>query len=317
MLCDKPYMKIPTGIKPAHLCNEEARLAATPFACGQCLHCRMNQARVDKTRIMLEASQWERNCWTTLTYDDVHLPRKLSIEELSEGFKYHITGRLRKDHLQKFIKRVRKRFYPLPIRFYAVGEYGDQSWRPHYHVILFNIGLEESYDIKKCWTDENKQPIGHTKEGDINPHSAGYVAGYTTSKVTKRNTIDGRIPEFKTSSTGGKFVKGGIGYNAVVKIANTLKSCPDMDKENFTEIAIGKKKYPIGRYLANTIHDIVHDDCSINDPKSDSLNRYQADQIIKAMEKEDVYYDSILEETRAKRWAREKRAKIFETTRTI
>jgi len=317
MICDNPFLKLPTGVKPAHLVNEEARLAATPFGCGQCLHCRINQARIWKTRILLEATQYEKNCWTTLTYNDQHIPLNLTPEEVEKGYKWHITGRLRKDHLQKFIKRVRKRFQPHIIRFFGVGEYGEESWRPHYHVVLFNIGPEESIDIKKCWTDTNGVPIGHTKEGDLNNDSASYIAGYTTSKVIKRTTIDGRIPEFSNSSTGGKYAKGAIGYGAIIKIAEILKNATGIDKENFTEIAIGRKKYPIGRYLANCIYDIVHDDNNVFDPKARSLLDYQTDIIMTAFAREGVYYDNLQEETKAKRWATKKRRKIFETRRTL
>lgn len=65
---------------------------------------------------MLEAAQYEDNCFITLTYDDEHLPLGMSL--------------VPKD-LQDFLKRFRSRIAPIKVRYYGVGEYGDQTQRPH------------------------------------------------------------------------------------------------------------------------------------------------------------------------------------------
>ena len=50
-------------------------------------------------------------------------------------------GILRKCEFQKFMKRFRKRFsYAFPtyhFKYYAIGEYGTRTFRPHYHIVLF------------------------------------------------------------------------------------------------------------------------------------------------------------------------------------
>lgn len=54
---------------------------------------------------------------------------------------YGRFGVLVKSDLQKFFKRFRKLFaYAFPLRsfkYFAIGEYGSQTFRPHYHVALF------------------------------------------------------------------------------------------------------------------------------------------------------------------------------------
>ena len=91
-------------------------------ACGRCAPCRAGKVREWAHRIELEASLHEVNCFLTLTYDDEHLPEGNTLEP---------------SHLTLFIKRLRERFRPNAIRYFACGEYGDRSERPHYHLVVF------------------------------------------------------------------------------------------------------------------------------------------------------------------------------------
>lgn len=107
--------------------------------CGKCLECRIQYARVWADRCVLEAKKYKDNYFVTLTYDDFFLPNRNSLEP--------------KD-LQLFIKRLRKYYsnkHPgIKIRFLASGEYGDRSWRPHYHIILFNCPIDDlSYTFER------------------------------------------------------------------------------------------------------------------------------------------------------------------------
>ena len=90
------------------------------YGCGQCMPCRHLRRKVWAHRIMLEAGQWNENCFMTLTYDDKHLPS---------------DGSLDPKHLTDFIKRLRFHYRDRSIRYFACGEYGDDSWRPHYHLV--------------------------------------------------------------------------------------------------------------------------------------------------------------------------------------
>lgn len=96
--------------------------------CGKCLECRIQRTRQWADRCVLEAKKYKDNYFVTLTYDDDHLPERNSLKP--------------KD-LQDFMKRLRKKFKGVKIRFFACGEYGDISWRPHYHLLLFNCPLND------------------------------------------------------------------------------------------------------------------------------------------------------------------------------
>jgi len=92
------------------------------------MSCRINERRLWTHRIILEAMLHPSSVFCTLTYDDDHLPET-----------HEVIGALNPDDTKNFLKRLRK-VAPLgKIRYYLAGEYGDQTRRPHYHLILFNF----------------------------------------------------------------------------------------------------------------------------------------------------------------------------------
>ena len=86
--------------------------------------CRIALSREWATRVLHESDYWDHSCFTTLTYNNEHLPK---------------DGSLHKDELQKFFKRLRKYLGDRKMKYFACGEYGDEGHRPHYHAILFGI----------------------------------------------------------------------------------------------------------------------------------------------------------------------------------
>lgn len=147
--------------------------------CGQCVGCRLERSRQWAIRCVHEASLYEHNSFITLTYDDENLPSDRSL---------HV------EHFQKFMKRLRKRFGQ-NIRFYHCGEYGEQTFRPHYHACLFNINFHD----KKLWSQKNGNnlynseilsklwPFGYAVIGDVTFESAAYVARYIMKKINGKN----------------------------------------------------------------------------------------------------------------------------------
>lgn len=184
-----------------------------PLPCGQCIGCRLERSRQWAVRCMHEASMHVDNCFITLTYDDDHLPDPPTLV---------------KRDFQLFMKRLRKYFSPKPIRYFLCGEYGDQTWRPHYHAIIFGINFQtdtvsgegesgfESYysrDLERLWG------LGFASFGRVDFGSAAYVARYNLKKrggkmakdwYSRTDPITGEIydllPEF-----GHMSLKPGIG----------------------------------------------------------------------------------------------------------
>lgn len=143
--------------------------------CGQCILCRLEHARQWAVRITHEAQQWETSSFITLTYDDEHLPTHNSLDY---------------SHLQKFWKRLRKAIGPL--RYYAVGEYGEENLRPHYHACVFGHDFTAQRTIVrsgdyKLWTNPvlaQAWPHGFHSIGALTFQTAQYTAAYVTKKLS-------------------------------------------------------------------------------------------------------------------------------------
>jgi hypothetical protein len=103
--------------------------------CNSCPKCKSRRVSEWVTKLLFEAKSCNNNVYfVTLTYSDAHLP---------DAHKFS-GGSLKKDHLQKFIKRFRWHFERLykrqsPIRYFGVGEYGSKTHRAHYHILLFGL----------------------------------------------------------------------------------------------------------------------------------------------------------------------------------
>lgn len=115
---------------------QEAKGDGAPLEipCGGCVGCRLDRAAEWQTRLLHESKQHRMNCFLTLTYNDENLPP---------------YGSLDKTHFQKFMMRLRSRIYPVKVRYYMCGEYGEGTGRPHYHAILFGYDFADKNRPKK------------------------------------------------------------------------------------------------------------------------------------------------------------------------
>lgn len=183
------------------------------IGCRQCIECRLDDARKVAVRCMNEMRMHSQSCFLTLTYDDKKLP---------------LAGTLRKDHLQKFFKRLRHDTGD-GLRYYACGEYGESYLRPHYHALLFNYDFPDkrfhsvtdrdhelyvSKRLDKIWG------YGHTIIGSVDFESCAYVAGYITKKITGPPAAEhyyGREDEFRLCS-----LKPGLGHGYYMKYGHEI-----------------------------------------------------------------------------------------------
>lgn len=225
MLCRRPFVK-----------------AGVPYPCGQCMPCRYNRRRLWTHRIMLERLCHADACFVTLTYDDEHLP-------LRDGKMVLVP----KD-VQDWLKRLRKEVDPVKIRFYAVGEYGEEKERPHYHVMLFGIGpVVAQGAVERTW----RKGLIHV--GVVTHDSASYVAGYTVKKMTAKDDprLRGRTPEFCRMS-----LRPGIGADAMFDLASELMRYGlDASRVDVpTALAHARRQLPLGRYLRGKLREMIGKD---------------------------------------------------------
>lgn len=166
MACYSPiYLENP---KYKFMPKTEYRYNAVP--CGRCVDCLESRRAEWTLRIEEELKQHIDAQFITLTYSD---------ENLTYGEKWPT---LYKPDFQAFMKRLRTNVdrsdYPSKLRFYAIGEYGTTTLRPHYHVILFGLSrrLIEQNIIEKSWQ------LGHIHVGNVQRGSIHYVTKYHVNK---------------------------------------------------------------------------------------------------------------------------------------
>lgn len=190
------------------------------------------------------------NAFITLTYDDEHLPDDYSVNVRT---------------FQLFMKRLRKAL-PHQIRYFACGEYGDTTLRPHYHALIFNHHFSDQKFFKnspthtqyknKIYTSQTLNKIWSQGEcfiGNVSYQSAAYVARYTLKKLggdaatvhySRVHPLTGRQvqvePEFCVGSR-----RPGIASSWF----DQFKS--DIYPSDF--LIVDAKKHPVPRYYLNKL----------------------------------------------------------------
>lgn len=193
--------------------------------CGKCIGCRLERSKDWAGRCVQESKLWDSNYFITLTYDDQHLPANMSLrsKDLQDFWK-----RLRKAVFAEngLVRRVPeyevvngKRTLVNGVRYFACGEYGDRSQRPHYHAICFNLEIPDlipykrSFDGSQLWLSNWLSALwghGHVVIGAVTFETCAYVARYVTKKIyglAAPEHYGDREPEFCRSSN-----RPGIGF---------------------------------------------------------------------------------------------------------
>lgn len=182
--------------------------------CGYCAECLSAKSTAWAVRLIEEEKNSETAYFVTLTYSEKYLPvfsfKNGAIErqyEKEHGVDYYPV--LDKKDLQNMFKRIRKKNPYKNLKYYAVGEYGTKSHRPHYHIIIFNIDIDLLLDE---WRDVNNQEsFGNVKIGTVNPKSIRYTTNYVINKYKYASRK--LFPEFAIMSKG-------IGMEYVAKMAD-------------------------------------------------------------------------------------------------
>lgn len=201
--------------------------------CAECVRNRVYDKRVWCHRMDLESRCHDNNSFLTLTYDDDHLPA---------------GGTLDPRHPELWRKSFRQEVGPF--RYFFVGEYGEQSLRPHYHAAIFGVGPEAEELVRKTWKH------GHVMLAELNIATIRYIAGYVTKKYKQndeKHLERGVIPEFRTMSKG-------LGRGYIPSIADALdcsqgeQMLPD---DVPTSLRLHGRNMPLGRYMRSKLREEV------------------------------------------------------------
>lgn len=197
---------------------------------------------------MLEAASYQENAFVTLTYNDDRIPAGNSLNPRD---------------LQNFLKRLRKAT-PHKLRYYAIGEYGGTTGRPHYHLALFNyqscqygITRERKNRPSCCAACDrilSTWGLGKIQLGTLEQNSAAYIGGYVSKKYTVAQATNGRHPQFTRMS-----LKPALGLNLMHDVASTLLQHDLEGKLIDVPISLqhGKHQWPLGRFLRRKLRTFI------------------------------------------------------------
>lgn len=194
-----------------------------PLPCGKCTGCRLERSRQTAVRLVHEAQLHELTSFVTLTYRDDQLPcgpaqmRGLfapDAAQVTDEPQYNRYTRTRAAHahenhaslLKSDLRGFTLRLYSdvrrrsgKGVRYYACGEYGDLTHRPHYHIAIFG---EDFSDDRVKWKHSNGNqlwrssrlarlwPHGDADIGALTFESAAYIARYIMKKVNGTKAED-------------------------------------------------------------------------------------------------------------------------------
>lgn len=236
-----------------------------PMPCGGCLPCRIYQTKIMTLRMILETKQHDFSSFLTTTYEDNYLPPSFSHPKTGEIYAPNSVQPL--DH-ELFLHRLRKSWKKATnqtFRFHAVGEYGGQFGRPHYHYALFGIppcplrsrqSPEQRRNCKcsLCSLVRTSWRQGNIQMDELNETTTRYICGYIQKKLTRnvssaqKRFLQDRHPEFTRSS-----MRPGLGSAAARLMAEQLKPQIHHWSEIPRSIKIGSKTWPLGKYLFDQI----------------------------------------------------------------
>jgi len=185
-----PYAQVHSGNVTAY----------SDVPCGTCPECTARKVSQWSWRAMQQQADSYSSYFETLTYDSEYLPHtKQGLPTLSTRDLQLFSKRLR--HLTDKENKRRKAalaakgilYFPRPpIKYIAAGEYGSNTLRPHYHVILFNAELSA---IHEAWT------LGRLHVGTVTASSVAYTLKYISKKTDMPHyMVDHVVPEFRISS---------------------------------------------------------------------------------------------------------------------
>ncbi|GMO29566.1 MAG: hypothetical protein Ta2B_10550 [Termitinemataceae bacterium] len=158
--------------------------------CQKCINCRIARTAEWSTRLLHEMHYYpDDQCYfITLTYDEDHFPP---------------FGSLSKRHLLNFVQTLKRHTNSPNLKYFMTGEYGDETFRPHYHLILLGLDVDTTDItdvINSCWKK------GLIDVGTVTAESIQYTCGYVQKKYSGEKALEeyGEYiePPFQLQSNG-------------------------------------------------------------------------------------------------------------------
>ena len=184
-------------ISPVALRDDKFKRKVARFVpCGKCHQCLSLRKEEWVWRMWHEERDSDSCHFLTLTYADMD---DCTVVDNSSG-EVHEGVLIYKD-LKKFLKRLKDRQVYIhaksegitqsearskfkPIRYYAVGEYGSKSGRPHFHAIVYNMSPKLKEEI--CILEQPKNPLEKPSKLDpksLWPHGYASISQFNVKRL--------------------------------------------------------------------------------------------------------------------------------------
>ncbi|MDV4044514.1 hypothetical protein CMT37_17000 [Elizabethkingia anophelis] len=201
--------------------------------CGKCLECKMARTKSWFVRLTEELKHATSAYFVTFTYSD-EMISFFAQECYSDNGLLTLNYR----HFQLFMKRARK-LQKSKIKYYTAGEYGSQTFRPHYHAIVFNV--EDIQAFINTWD------YGHCHVGSVSEKSIYYTLKYVSKGILDsqvRDKDDDRKPEkaLMSKNLGLEYLSPAV-----------VKYLKDDVSRNY--MMLGGTTLPLPRYYKDKIYD--------------------------------------------------------------
>lgn len=196
--------------------------------CGKCFKCRQKYRLSWQLRLQHELISYQGTAlFLTLTYNNENLPS---------------DNNLVKKDVQDFMKRLRKYYKDIKIRYFFAGEYGTKKQRPHYHAIIYGLRAPEhkkksilNWKYAKFLAD-NIWKKGYCFVGYVDKKCINYVSKY----IMKKYYIDGYMPKDLVQPFTLK--SAGIGLSWLKE--HMIKVCDDIYTHKTVKVFNARIGYP-------------------------------------------------------------------------
>lgn len=123
--------------------------------CNSCACCRADNVARWQARLNFEYLD-KPSCFVTLTMDDFHL-------DYNRGY-YAPT--VKRETFHRFIDKLHH-VCPDKFTYFACAEYGDERYRPHYHIVFFGLDFVKYYRFFSKYWKRGRVDVGPLLSGGI------------------------------------------------------------------------------------------------------------------------------------------------------
>lgn len=216
-------------------------------SCGKCIECVKRYQNDWMLRLTEEYKGWACCYFATITYNDANIPlvpigilspaesdfvgKRLSLNQNKYKARYLgnsdydylfrcdrpeiLVPSLCKADIQKFMKRLRTNYkrkvgIKFHCKYFIVGEYGNNTYRPHYHIVLFcnDSSLHFQSLFRQTWKFGNVYDL-HQVTWQKDGKDVGAVMRYVSKYCSKPHFFenpyvltDKVMPSFRLVSNG-------------------------------------------------------------------------------------------------------------------